>query len=677
MKKLKIFLLFSITLLVFIYVYYKNNNINSIYTNDMTSIEGIITDINYEDNKLSFVVKNKENILVNDYKLISDVRLGDYVYIEGIMKEPQSNTNFNLFNYKNYLLSKGIYHTFTLNTINVISNKSFFYKIKNIILDRLDSIDNSYLYTFILADNRIDDTIYDSYQINGISHLFAISGMQITLLSLVMLFILNKFIKRRKISYIIISLLLILYMFLTGFTASVVRSCLIFIFITIFKIFNIKMKTIYILYLVLVILLLYNPYYIYDIGFIYSFTISFALIILSKNINNYENYFIKLFMTSLIAFIVSIPITINNNFSINLLSPLLNLIFVPYVTFIITPVSIMTLVIPDINNIFIFLTKILEYLSSFFLKYQIQLIYCHIPFYGIIIYYLIIGLMFYKTSKITISIFVFLLCIHYNIKSFNKNPILTMIDVGQGDSFLIEMPYGKANILVDTGGNTNYDLAKNILIPFIKSKGIKHIDYLILSHGDYDHMGASTSLINKFKVNKVIMNSGNNNDIELELINLLKDKNITYEQISKKVLSINDNNFYFLNILNSEEENNDSLILYTKLNNYGILFMGDATIEEEKMLLDTYNLDNVDILKVGHHGSKYSTDDEFISKINPSYALISVSKSNYYGHPSDRVISLLDKCDTAKYQTSIDGSTMIVFSDKLSIYTCLNKSLSD
>lgn len=677
MKKLKIFLLFSITLLVFIYVYYKNNNINSIYTNDMTSIEGIITDINYEDNKISFVVKNKENILVNDYKLISDVRLGDYVYIEGIMKEPQSNTNFNLFNYKNYLLSKGIYHTFTLNTINVISNNSFFYKIKNIILDRLDSIDNSYLYTFILADNRIDDTIYDSYQINGISHLFAISGMQITLLSLVMLFILNKFIKRRKISYIIISLLLILYMFLTGFTASVVRSCLIFIFITIFKIFNIKMKTIYILYLVLVILLLYNPYYIYDIGFIYSFTISFALIILSKNINNYENYFIKLFMTSLIAFIVSIPITINNNFSINLLSPLLNLIFVPYVTFIITPVSIMTLVIPDINNIFIFLTKILEYLSTFFLKYQIELIYCHIPFYGIIIYYLIIGLMFYKPSKITISIFVFLLCIHYNIKSFNKNPILTMIDVGQGDSFLIEMPYGKANILIDTGGNTNYDLAKNILIPFIKSKGIKHIDYLILSHGDYDHMGASTSLINKFKVNKVIMNSGNNNDIELELINLLKDKNITYEQISKKVLSINDNNFYFLNILNSEEENNDSLILYTKLNNYGILFMGDATVEEEKMLLDTYNLDNVDILKVGHHGSKYSTDDEFISKINPSYALISVSKSNYYGHPSDRVISLLDKCDTAKYQTSIDGSTMIVFSDKLSIYTCLNRSLSD
>jgi competence protein ComEC len=677
MKKLKIFLLFSLTFLVFIYVYYKNNNINSIYTNDMTSIEGIITDINYEKNKISFIVKNKENILVNDYKLISDVRLGDYVHIEGIMKEPQINTNFNLFNYKNYLLSKRVYHTFTLDTINVISNNNIFYKLKNIILDRLDSIDNSYLYTFILADNRIDDTIYDSYQINGISHLFAISGMQITLLSLVILFILNKFIKRRKISYIIISLLLILYMFLTGFTASVVRSCLVFIFITIFKLFNIKIKTIYILYLVLVILLLYNPYYIYDIGFVYSFTISFALILLSKNINNYENYFIKLFITSLIAFIVSIPITINNNFSINLLSPLLNLIFVPYVTFIITPISIMTLVIPDINNLFIFLTKILEYLSSFFLKYQIELIYCHIPFYGVIIYYLIIGLMFYKPNKITVSIFIFLLCIHYNIKFFNKNPILTMIDVGQGDSFLIEMPYGKANILIDTGGNTNYDLAKNILIPFIKSKGIKHIDYLILSHGDYDHMGASTSLINKFKVNKVIMNSGNNNDIELELIDLLKEKNISYEQISKKVLSINGNNFYFLNILNSEEENNDSLILYTKLNNYGILFMGDATVKEEKILLDTYNLDNVDILKVGHHGSKYSTGDEFISKINPSYALISVSKSNYYGHPSDRVISLLDKCDTARYQTSIDGSVKIIFNDKLSIYTCLNGSLSD
>jgi competence protein ComEC len=252
-----------------------------------------------------------------------------------------------------------------------------------------------------------------------------------------------------------------------------------------------------------------------------------------------------------------------------------------------------------------------------------------------------------------------------------------MIDVGQGDSFLIEMPHNKGNILIDTGGNTNYDLAKNVLIPFIKSNGIKQIDYLILSHGDYDHMGASINLIKNFKVNNVIMNSGNNNDIEIELITLLKQKNINYEQISKKVLSINGNNFYFLNILNSEEENNDSLILYTKLNNYGILFMGDATVEEEKILLDTYNLDNVDILKVGHHGSKYSTGDEFVSKINPSYALISVSKSNYYGHPSDRVISLLDKCDTAKYQTSIDGSVKIIFNNKLSIYTCLNRSLSD
>jgi len=677
MKKLKIFLLFSFSILIFIYVYYQNKNINSVYTEDVTSIDGIITNIYYTDNKISFVVKGKENVLVNDYNLISDIRLGDFVHIEGTMKHPQINTNFNLFNYKNYLLSKKIYYTFTLDSIKVISNNNILYKFKNLILNRLDSIDNSYLYTFILADNRIDDEIYDTYQINGISHLFAISGMQITLLSLAMLFILNKFIKRRKISYIIVSLFIILYMFLTGFTASVVRSSLVFVFITIFKLFNIKIKPIYILYLVLVILLLYNPYYIYDIGFIYSFTISFALLLLSKKINDYENYFIKLFITSLIAFIVSIPITINNNFSINLLSPLLNLIFVPFVTFIITPISIMTLIIPDINTVFVFLTNILEYLSAFFLKYQVEIIYCHIPFYGIIIYYLIIGLMFYKPNKITITIFILLLCIHYNLKFFNKNPILTMIDVGQGDSFLLEMPHNKGNILIDTGGNTNFDLAKNILIPFIKSNGIKQIDYLILSHGDYDHMGASINLIKNFKVNNVIMNGGNNNDIEIELITLLKEKNINYEQISKKVLSINDNNFYFLNILNSEEENNDSLILYTKLNNYGILFMGDATVEEEKILLDTYNLDNVDILKVGHHGSKYSTGDEFISKINPSYALISVSKSNYYGHPSDRVISLLDKCDTAKYQTSIDGSVKIIFNDKLSIYTCLNRSLSD
>lgn len=677
MKKLKIILLFSTFIVAFIYVYYKNNNIVSLYNENVTSIEGIVTDINYFDDKISFTVKGKENLLVNDYNLISDIDLGDYILAEGIMKKPKTNTNFNLFNYKNYLLSKNIHYTFTLDKIKVTSNSNLFYKFKNLILKRLDSINNSYLYTLILADNRIDDIVYQTYQINGISHLFAVSGSHITLISLVLLFILNKFIKRRKISYVIVSIFILFYMFLTGFSASVVRSCLLFVFITIFKLFNIKIKTVYILYLILVILLIYNPYYIYDIGFIYSFTISFSLMLLSKKISNYSNYFTKLFFISLIAFIVSIPITINNNFSINLLSPFLNLIFVPMVSFIIFPLAILTLFIPYINNIFLFFINILEYLSVLSYNYKIELIFSHIPLHGMIIYYLVIGILLYKPNKITIFIFCLIIFIHYNIKLFNKYPIVTMIDVGQGDSFLIELPHNKANILVDTGGNINYDIAKNILIPFIKSKGINKIDYLVLSHGDYDHMGASENLINHFKVNKVIMNRGNNNEIELSLIALLKKKNIKYEQVSKKKLNIIGNNFYFLNILNSEEENKDSLILYTKLNGYRILFMGDATIEEEKALLDTYNFENVDILKVGHHGSNYSTSDDLINAINPDYALISVSKSNYYGHPSNRVISLLDSNDTAKYQTSIDGSVKMVFSNKIQIYTCIKVSLSD
>ena len=677
MKKLKIILLFSTLIFIILYVYYKNNNIISFYDENVTRIEGIVTDINYFDDKISFVVKNKESILVNDYNLISDIKLGDYVLAEGIMKKPNTNTNFNLFNYKNYLLSKNIHYTFTLDKLSVTKNSNIFYKFKNLILDRLDSIDNSYLYTLILADNRIDDTIYESYQTNGISHLFAVSGSHIALISFVLLFILNKFIKRRKISYVIVSVFILFYMFLTGFSASVVRSCLLFTFMTIFKLFNIKIKAVYILYLISVILLIYNPYYIYDIGFIYSFTISFSLMLLSKKISNYSNYFTKLFLISLIAFIVSIPITINNNFSINLLSPFLNIIFVPIVSFIIFPLAILTLFIPYLNTMFIFFINILEYLSEIFYNHKIELIFSHIPFYGIIIYYLVISMLLYKQNKISIFIFCFMLFIHYNIKLFNKYPIVTMIDVGQGDSFIIEMPHNKANILVDTGGNLNYDIAKNILIPFIKSKGIKEIDYLILSHGDFDHMGASENLINGFKIKKVIMNRGNNNDIELSFINLLKKKKVEYEQISKKILNINGNNFYFLNILNSEEENKDSLILYTKLNGYKVLFMGDATIEEEKVLLDTYNLEHVDILKVGHHGSNYSTSDDLINAINPDYALISVSKNNYYGHPSNRIISLLDSYDTAKYQTSIDGSVKIVFSNKLQIYTCLKGSLSD
>ena len=224
------------------------------------------------------------------------------------------------------------------------------------------------------------------------------------------------------------------------------------------------------------------------------------------------------------------------------------------------------------------------------------------------------------------------------------------------------------NILIDTGGSyyDNYITKNNIL--FFKSIGVKKIDYLILSHGDYDHMGEAINLVNSFKVEKVIFNCGEFNDLEKELIKVLDKKKINYYSCIKE-LNIDKNKLYFLQTKEYDNENDNSNVIYTELDGYKFMFMGDASITTEKEVLNSYNLSNIDALKVGHHGSKTSSSKKFIDDIKPKYSIISVGKKNRYGHPNKEVLNNLR--NSKIYRTDEDGSIMFKIKiNKLKIETC-------
>ena len=138
-------------------------------------------------------------------------------------------------------------------------------------------------------------------------------------------------------------------------------------------------------------------------------------------------------------------------------------------------------------------------------------------------------------------------------------------------------------------------------------------------------MGNAIDLVNNFKVKQVIFNNDEYNNLELELIKQLQLNNIMYYQ-GVKQLNINNNKLYFLNNKIYDNENDNSNIIEEKLNNVKMLLMGDASTKVEADLLTNYNLTNIDILKVGHHGSKTSSSEEFINNINPKYSIISVGK---------------------------------------------------
>ena len=181
-------------------------------------------------------------------------------------------------------------------------------------------------------------------------------------------------------------------------------------------------------------------------------------------------------------------------------------------------------------------------------------------------------------------------------------------------------------------------------------------------------MGEAINLVNNFKVEKVIFNCGPYNDLEQELIKVLDKKKIKYYSCIKE-LNIDKNKLYFLQTKEYDNENDNSNVIYTELNNYKFLFMGDASTITEKEIIDKYNLPDIDVLKVGHHGSKTSSSKEFINEINPKYSIISVGKNNRYGHPNKEVLNNLEK--SRIYRTDIDGSIMFkIKNNKIQIETC-------
>lgn len=532
LKKLKIllllkilFLCISITLIIVKFLTFKTKPLPN-----KNEFIGEILDVKIKNEKITIKLNTDEKILINYYiknnENYSNLKIGSIIKVEGKLDYPKKNTNFNLFNYKNYLLSEKIYFVLTANKITYIKDTdNIFFKAKNLLINYINNFKTKdYLYTFILGNTSLlEQDAKESFQNNGISHLFAVSGMHITLISTLLMYLLKKITKNHDISYIITIFILLFYTFITNFSSSILRAFLLFLLIYINKKFKFNLKTIEIIMLILLILLMYNSFYIYSIGFKFTFIISIILILFSKKINNFKNYFSKLLMTSLISFFVSLPIVINNFFEINLISPLLNLIFVPFISIIIFPFSLISLIFPFLDNIFYIIVKFMENISIYINNtLSINIIIGKINLIMIVIYYLLTLICLNKVlvkKYIYVLPIITLILIYSNINYFNKNLIVTMLDVGQGDSLMIAFPNNKGNILIDTGGivnftKNNYEISTSTIIPYLKSIGIKKINYLVLTHGDFDHMGEAINFVNNFKVDKVILNCGSYNDLK-------------------------------------------------------------------------------------------------------------------------------------------------------------------
>lgn len=651
--KLKILLRYNITyitigLLVLIVSYIRINlPIKSKYNQKDTIISGVV--IKVESKKIIIDAKERVLVIVSN----SDLKVGDQVKIKGYFLEINEPTNFNQFDYQKYLLSKRIISQFYLTKlIDVKPSQNLLLAIKRSFNDHLSKYKSSdYLKSILIGDKSEIDT--DLYSKVGVLHLFSVASMHVSLFIYMMLSVLKKYIKRSLLSYGLLISSLLVYLLIIDFPISVMRSVYFFTLNFINRTFNLKISKLQLLLVVLSIILLDNPYLLYSMGLYYSFTIAVTIMYIYKRFKNY-NYFKRLIYISLIIFLVGLPLTIDSYYIVNLLSPLYNIIYIPLVLFVIYPLSIITCFLPNSNLLDIIL-KLVETMTILFSQINFNLIFAKAPLYITYIYYIVIFLYIKKRNNYYLLILFLMLFVHYNVHLFKVNPELHMIDVGQGDSLLFTYPKDDITFLIDTG---SYGITS---VNYLKALGIKRINYLVITHGDSDHIGGAIDVVNNYNVDYVLMNSGSTNELELELIKSLNLKHIKYYQINKYQLN---KEIAFINTKDRKDENNDCLIMFIKINNYQLLFLGDAPkIVEEKVIKEN-KLENVDIIKIGHHGSATSTSNVLMN-MSPKLALISVAKFNNYQHPSPIIIDKLSNITTLL--TSLNGSVKIILDEKLNI----------
>ena len=300
-----------------------------------------------------------------------------------------------------------------------------------------------------------------------------------------------------------------------------------------------------------------------------------------------------------------------------------------------------------------------------------------VTLYFLFILVVLRALVLRKFIQTVVLFTIFAFAITYLTRDYSAQ--LTMFDVGHGDAFLLKTTKNKT-LMIDTGGKHADDkihyigtLSKYKILPALKKKGIKKIDYLIITHPHNDHMGELEFLCQDLTFSNIIINKQSFTQQQLAYINTLATiynfKIVDFHSLNKVYLDQ-----FFIELLDatipqSDDPNKQSIITLVKYKDYKLLFMGDATSDNEQILLSKYDLSNIDILKVGHHGSKTSSSESFIQVTKPRISLISNGQNNRFQLPHMQVLNKLKIINSKVYDTAQHGQVTITLNKELAIST--------
>jgi competence protein ComEC len=662
----------------------------------VSSLVGEISSIPVIDgNQFSFrlTLPTKETVQIN-YKLqknqeqiqLQNIKIGMICRVEGKLVQPSPARNEGGFNYQSYLYYQKIHWLFYLNhfsaaacrdqSLNMIEQLKRYRQNSLKRVEKLYPSESAGIVSALLFGSRdlLEEEIKFSYQSLGLVHVLVVSGLHVGLIVsfLYFFFIRIGITKEHTASFLI--LIIPVYIIITGGAPSVLRAGIMAITVLIVVRFRLLWNSLDGISAAWLLLLAVNPYYLFHIGFQLSFLISFSLLVSAKTVmNHYHHVFTRFICISLLAQIISFPLIVTYFYQFSLWSLLVNVLFVPLISYLVLPCSFLSymllLVFPQASSIII---SFLE-ATIHFIHRTLQFIQ-HLPVghiivgkpHPIILFFLFLSIFFMllkweskeKCGLLKgIVLVAIVLAVHFMTPFLNPKGKVTILDVGQGDSILIELPFRKGVYLIDSGGivsfNENeewqerrntFEVGKDIVVQTLKAKGIRYIDRFILTHGDYDHIGGAQAIINELTIGQILYPKGQiNGKEEGNLLAAAQEHGIPVLFVMEGVhWSEGSSTFHILNPVGNESEKNDrSIVLYAELNNIKWLFTGDLESEGEERLIEQYPSLAVDVLKVGHHGSDTSTSEQFLTRISPKVAVISAGRNNRFGHPHQHVIKRL------------------------------------
>lgn len=649
-----------------------------------------IVSVDYADNKSIMKEKIILNVTGNDR-----LHIGERIYFSGELRLPKENTNPRLFNYRLNLKTEKIHTTMSIkgHSITVINSENIAlkYRLKSKFTDTIVNTFNTYLSEknaslmtgiFLGQSSYLSSEDIDVYRDMGLAHLLAVSGLHIGIISGFISFVLSNLGIKRRINIIITLSTIWIYGYLIGFPPSILRSSIMFTILYYSQLIHEPYDSINSLSLAMFILLIINPYYIFNLGFQLSFAATFSILIFTPRIRHgfypFSNKITESLSSILGVQVGLLPFQAYYFNNINIISIIANLIIIPMISFSLI-LGFLMIILTDFHSINGLIGIILENLLNIEGIMLNWLNGISINSFRVFSPEIITGLIFYiilfvifdiinikKLDKImvkVVAVYLILLTM-INIYSIinDKSTELHFIDVGQGDSILIRTK--RADYLMDTGGSFfgDYNIAEGITIPYLEKLGINKLEGLFITHFDADHSQGVPLILDILDVRYLFSTYLPDDEEMLNSIKSSDAKSIILKENDK--LKLDDS--ITLDIIwpntSNLDSNNSSMVSILRTNGTNILLTGDIEREAEYLIKDKI-IDDIHIIKVPHHGSNTSSTDEFLQSIRPQDAIIQVGRNNLYNHPSDEVLNRYNSLGAAVYRTDNMGLVKVIIDE--------------